>query len=115
MTNRKPEIVQARNRDGSLVRVVVPVTRLDVEQQPNVPAHVLALLAFSQVVNGVRRWSQYTALTFRRLSGQYGDDALRTTLCALLDDIAAGFRPSNPIGIYIHRVRSTATTSDLDI
>lgn len=114
MTN-KPEIVQARSRDGSLVRIVVPHSRLDVEQQPNVPAHVLALLAFSQVVNGVRRWSQFTALTFKRLASQLGDEALRSTLCALLDDMDSGFRPNNPIGIFIHRVRSTASTSELRI
>lgn len=115
MADNKPEIIQARSRDGQPLTVVVPRSRIDVEQQPNVPAHVLALLAFSQRVHGVRRWSEYTGFTLRRLSHDYGDDTVRSTLAALLDDMAAGFRPDNPVGILIHRVRATATTDQLTI
>lgn len=115
MSERKPEVIQARYRDGAVVRVVVPFSRVDVEQQPNIPAYVLALVAFSQVVNGVRRWSQFTSLTLKRLQSEFGEDALRDTLCSLLDDMANGFVPENPIGLFIHRVRSTATTTELEI
>lgn len=115
MAKTAPEIIQARCRDGSTLSVVVPASRVDVEQQPNIPAHVLTLLAFSQKVNGVRRWSEFTAFTLKRLDQQFGDDVLRRTLCALLDDISNGFKPSNPIGIFIHRVRQTSTTADLTV
>lgn len=111
----KPELIQTRKRDGTPLTICVPKSRIDVEQQPDIPAHALALLAFSKKVNGVRRWSEFTALTLKRLSDQYGDSALRLTLAGLLDDMAAGFRPVNPVGVYIHRVRATATTDELKL
>lgn len=115
MTGLKPEIIQARKRDGTVVRVVVPATRVDVEQQPDVPAATLALLAFSSVKDGVRRWSDFTRSTLLKLERSYGDAVLRSTLCALLDDIASGFRPSNPVGLFIHRVRATSNSTELCI
>lgn len=111
----KPEIIQARRRDGSTLQVVVPTCRADVEMQPDIPSYVLATLAFSVRINGVRRWSDFTRQTLKRLEGQYGAQALRETLCVLLDDIATGFKPSNPIGILIHRLRLTANSGDMTI
>lgn len=115
MSDRKPEVIQARKRDGSVVRVVVPASRIDVEQQPDIPASTLALLAFSTVKDGVRRWSDFTRSTLLTLERSYGDAVLRSTLGALLDDIAGGFRPSNPVGLFIHRVRATANSTELSI
>lgn len=115
MATQQPEIITASRRNGESLRIVVPHSRVDVEQQLSIPAHVLALLAFSDRVNGVRRWSEFTALTLRRLDSQYGDDVLRRTLCSLLDDIRAGFKPLNPVGIFIHRVRQSATTAELTV
>ena len=110
-----PEIINAHTRDGQTFQVVVPQSREDVENQPGVPAHVLALLAFAPRVNGLRRWSEFTKFTLSRLADQYGDDNLRSVLANLLDDITHGFSPTNPVGVFIHRVRATATTSNLTI
>lgn len=115
MKERKTEILHARRRDGTTLDIVIPQSRLDVEMQPDVPAHVLATLAFSTCVNGVRRWSEFTRQTLQRLESQYGAQALRDTLCVLLDDIAAGFRPTNPVGLLIHRVRLTANAVDMTV
>lgn len=115
MASKTPEIIQAHRANGETLKIVVPLSRVDVEQQPQVPAHVLAVLAFSQKVHGVRRWSEFTAFTLKRLDQQFGDEVLRRTLCALLDDIANGFKPNNPIGIFIHRVRQTSTTAELTV
>lgn len=115
MKERKPEIIQARKRDGSTMSIVIPKTRVDVEMQPEVPAYVLATLAFSARVNGVRRWSDFTLQTLKRLESQYGAQAVRETLAVLLDDIANGFKPSNPIGILIHRIRLTANSGEMTI
>lgn len=115
MRDSKPEIIQARRRDGSTLQVVVPTCRADVEMQPDIPAHVLAVLAFSARVNGVRRWSEFTRQTLQRLETQYGSATLRECLGCLLDDIATGFRPTNPVGILIHRVRMTADSDSMTI
>lgn len=115
MKERKAETIQARKRDGSTQTIVIPKSRLDVEMQPDVPAYVLATLAFSLRVNGVRRWSDFTLQTLRRLESQYGAQALRDTLCVLLDDIATGFKPINPVGILIHRIRLTANSGDMTL
>lgn len=115
MSDSKREVVYTIDSTGKRIPIFVPRTRLDVEQQPHISARVLALLAFSTRVGGVRRWSDFTRLTFRRLHEQYGEEAMRTALCALLDEINTGFRPSNPIGLYIHRVRSTANSTQLDL
>lgn len=113
--DRKPEIIQARRRDGTTLEIIVPMSRVDVEMQPDAPAYVLAVLAFSSRVNGVRRWSQFTLETLRRLERQFGSETLRSVLCGLLDDIAAGFRPTNPVGIFIHRVRLTADSGEMQV
>lgn len=115
MKECKPEIIQARKRDGSTLSIVIPKSRLDVEMQPDIPASVLATLAFSVRINGVRRWSDFTLQTLKRMESQYGAQALRDTLCVLLDDIATGFKPTNPIGILIHRIRLTANSGDMTI
>lgn len=115
MRDSKPEIIQARRRDGSTLQVVVPTCRADVEMQPDIPSHVLAVLAFSTRVKGVRRWSEFTRQTLQRLETQYGAATLRECLGGLLDDIATGFRPTNPVGILIHRVRMTADSGELRI
>lgn len=115
MKEPKPEIIQARKRDGSTQSIVIPKSRLDVEMQPDIPAYVLSTLAFSVRINGVRRWSDFTLQTLKRLESQYGAQALRETLCVLLDDIATGFKPTNPIGILIHRIRLTANSGNMTI
>lgn len=115
MSDRKPEIIHTTTAAGKPLQIVVPVTRADVEQQPDIPARVLALLAFSQRVGGVRRWSDFTRLTLKRLEDQYGDDSMRHALAALLDEIQMGLKPSNPIGLYIHRVRLTANSNTLGL
>lgn len=113
MIDTKPEMIQYRRRDGGLSKFIVPRTRQDIEQQPDVPAWALALLAFSQKVDGRRRWSDFTHKTFLALQQQYGDTAMRTTLAALLDEINMGLKPTNPIGLFIHRVRLTANSDNL--
>lgn len=115
MSDSKPEVIQTVDSTGKPLSIVVPRTRIDVELQPNIPARVLALLAFSSRVGGVRRWSDFTRLTLRRLEEQYGDEAMRQALAALLDEITMGLRPSNPIGLYIHRVRLTANSTNLGL
>lgn len=111
----KPEIIHAHTRDGQTLQVVVPRSGVDVEMQANVPAHILALLAFAPRVNGVRRWSDFTKLTLARLADRYGDQTLRQVLSNLLDDMTNGFTPHNPVGVFIHRVRACATTDNLSI
>lgn len=113
MIRQQSEIIKAHKRDGSTLDIVVPVRRCDVEMQPGIPAHVLATLAFSKRVDGVRRWSEYTRQTLRRIEEQYGEQTMRNVLGDLLDDIATGFRPHNPIGILIHRVRCSANSGDM--
>lgn len=115
MIDTKPEIISTVGRDGKPLHITVPRTRLDVEMQPDIPARVLALLAFSTKVDGRRRWSDFTRQTFRNLEQQYGDSALRTTLAALLDEINMGLKPTNPIGLFIHRVRLTANSDNLGL
>ena len=111
----KAEIIHAHKRDGSVLQIVVPKSSGDVEMQQEVPVHVLALLAFSPRIQGKRRWSEFTRLTLRRLEDQYGSDTLRLVLMGLLDDIQSGFHPENPVGVFIHRVRATATTNELTV
>lgn len=111
----KAEIVHARYPDGSVVKLVVPKSSADVEMQRDVEAHLLALIAFAPVVQGRRRWSQFTNHTLRNLQRQYGDEILRTVLMGLLDDIRTGFKPMNPVGVFIHRVRASATTDELTV
>lgn len=109
----KQETIQARGPDGKPVTIIIPRTRYDVEMQPHIPAYTLATLAYSSLIEGHRRWSQYTLDTLKRISAQYGDDVMRRMLCALLDETAAGFRPTNPIGLLIHRTRTSANTDTL--
>ena len=115
MKEQKSETIQARKRDGTTQTIVIPKSRLDVEMQPDIPPHVLATLAFSVRVNGVRRWSDFTLQTLKRLESQYGAQALRETLGVLLDDISSGFKPNNPVGILIHRLRLTANSGEMTI
>lgn len=115
MKEQNAETIQARKQDGTRYTLVIPKSRLDVEMQPDVPPYVLATLAFSVRVNGVRRWSDFTLRTLCRLERQYGAQAMRETLGMLLDDIVNGFKPHNPIGILIHRLRLTANSSELTI
>lgn len=103
-----------RRPDGSVVDVVKPVTPLDVEQQDDIPAAILATAAFSTFINGSPCFSRFTLRTFKTLSDQYGDETLRNHLIALLTEIQSGFRPSNPVGLLIHRVKLTATESTLN-
>lgn len=99
------------NPDGSKGVLYVPRTPRDVEEQPNIPAAALATVAFAPLVNGRRAWSQYTYSVLKRQAAVYGEEVLRRHLCALLTEILGGFKPDNPIGLLIHRVRQTPTDS----
>lgn len=113
---QKQEIVIVRLRDGGEMKVIVPRSPADVDMQPNVPAWVLTMFAFAlRTHDGRYTWSPYTRDTLKRLSDDYGDDTLRRHLSSLLIDIEGGFRPDNPLGLIIHRVRSSTTTRTLQI
>ena len=107
------ERIPYRRPDGSMCDVIVPRTRIDVEQQSDIPAAVLACVALAPVVHGHHAWSRFTLQTLYRLASDFGDDVLRLNLCSLLTEIEGGFRPLNPIGLFIHRVRTTPTQSTL--
>ena len=113
MSNSAPKIerVTCRRADGTTVEVIVPTTPQDVEQQTNVPAYALATVALSPVIHGRHVWSQFTRDTMQRLERQFGDEVLRKTLSTLLYEMCCGLKPTNPIGLFIHRVRLTPTES----
>ena len=102
-----------RKPDGTLVTVFVPHTPIDVDQQPDVPAAILACVALAPSVQGRRVWSPFTLSTLNRLQNIYGDEVLRRHLTSLLTEMQGGFKPANPVGLYIHRVRQTPTQSSL--
>lgn len=111
--NHPPKVEKApyRKPDGTISEIIIPKTAIDVEQQPDIPAYVLAVAALSPVLNGRRAWSRFTLWALRRLQDQFGDRCLRLHLISLLVEMQGGFEPQNPIGIFIHRVRSTQTES----
>lgn len=115
MANNPPKVEKApyRKPDGTIAELIIPKTAVDVEQQPDIPACVLAVAALSPLVNGRRAWSRFTIYTLHRLQDQFGDHCLRLHLISLLVEMQGGFKPQNPIGIFIHRVRSTQTETTL--
>ncbi len=114
MSNHQVYKLPYRRPDGTVVDVVRPTSAIDVEQQPDIPSAILATAAFAPVINGVPSFSRFTLYTFKNLSDMYGDDTLRNHLSSLLTEIQGGFRPKNPVGILIHRVRLTATETVLN-
>lgn len=113
----QPEVLEIRRPDGTTHKVIVPKTALDVENQPEIPAYALAVLAFSPVDDkqGRLRWSPSARDALKRLTEEYGEAEVRRQLIALLIDIEQGFRPINPIGLLIHRTRSAGTTQPLQL
>lgn len=109
MTNHQHYSIEFIRPDGSTQRVFKPLTAVDVEQQPDVPADILATLAFAPIINGSVAFSRFTRFTMGKLYEQFGDEILRKNLIALLTEMTGGFKPKNPVGIFIHRVRLTAT------
>lgn len=99
--------------NGNSSALIVPRSGVDVDNQLQFYAWQLATAAFAPVVNGRRCFSRFTADTFKRIEHQYGPDTLRRHLAALLDEMRSGFKPSNPVGLLIHRVRLTATDTML--
>lgn len=114
MSNQQVYKLPYRRPDGTVVDVVRPVTPLDVHQQGDIPAAILATAAFSAIINGSPCFSLFTLRSFKRLADQYGDDTLRNHLIALLTEMQSGLRPTNPVGLLIHRVKLTATECTLN-
>lgn len=112
-----PDAVEIRRKDGAIVKVVVPKTAIDVESQPDIPAYALALVAFSPVDprTGWLRWSPHARDVLSRLTEQYGEPEVRRQLIGVLIDMEQGFKPLNPIGLLVHRVRTAGTTKTLQI
>lgn len=110
----KPRKVTVQMQNGERVEMVVPTCPADVENQPNFPAWSLALMAFCPFdAYGRAIWSPFSKQTLKRLQDDYGEAELRKQLMGLLIDMAEGFKPSNPIGLLIHRVRQCGTTKEL--
>lgn len=107
------ERIRYRKADGTVCTIFVPHTPVDVDQQADIPAAVLACVALAPLVGGKRAWSPYTLQTLYRLTNTFGDDVLRRHLSSLLTEMQGGFKPSNPVGLFIHRVRQTPTQSTL--
>lgn len=115
-TNPKQQMITVRRQAGGELQVCIPRTVEDVDQQPEIPAWFLAMLAFAQVsVDGGVRWSPHARDVLRRLSAEYGDEEMRRQLRGLLIDMQGGFKPDNPVGLLIHRVRANGTTAPLSI
>lgn len=112
-TQTKPFIAHCKNADGSLAYDVVRCTSpSDLDCQPDIPIVALVLVTLSPILDGKLMWSPYTAERLRGLLRQFGDARLRSVLFSMLVDMKAGFKPSNPIGLFISRVTS-ATVSDV--
>ena len=103
--------------DGSRVEVVIPRTPADIDQQAEIPAFALALLAFSPYdeKTGRVRWSPHARDVLKGLTEQYGEEAVRKQLLGIMIDIEGGFTPNNPIGLLVHRTRTSGTTRTLTI
>ena len=100
-------------KDGRSVTVYRPESPADVEQQSDIPAYVLAVLAFAPCSGGALRWSKFTLDVFKQLQRQFGDTMLRECLRDLLADISDGFRATNPYGLLVSRVRKYANGGDV--
>lgn len=108
--NRKTEshaYVLVRTKTGETRKVFVPRNSADIDNQSDVPAAVLALIAFSPIVDGVVNYSSFTYSVMKQLQRQVGDETLRRVLSELLDEISRGFKPHNPFGLFVSRVRGT--------
>ena len=102
------------NVQGEKREVVVPHTPEDIDNQPEINAWGLALIALSPYdERGIMRWSPYARETLIRLSNEYGDEVVRRQLRGLIIDMNGGFKPTNPIGLLIHRVRQSGTTKEI--
>lgn len=107
------QTVPYRRPDGTTAQAIIPRTAADVRNQPDVPAWVLVVLALSPRVDGKKVYSSYTVQQIKRLQAQFGPESLRYQLESLLTDMLGGFMPTNPMGLFIHRVRLSPNRVDL--
>lgn len=102
----KPNVsIKIRQPDGSLHQIFPCRNLQDLENQKQFPAWVLALCTFSPIVQGRLNFSLFTRNVLKQLSDTYCDELLREVLRELLIDIEGGFRPHNPFGLFVARVR----------
>lgn len=112
-TPQSTPVVHCRCPDGSIIDVFPPRSVVDLDNQQDVPAWLLALIAFAPIVDGHVRWSPFSRSVLRQLEATYGDEFLREQLRNVLIDIDNGYRVNNPYGLLVSRCRKNSAGADM--
>lgn len=105
------------NKTHTPMRVLIPSekgtipvfrceTAADVDNQPDCEPWALAIASLPPVEHGKLLASRYTLTVLRRLQVEYGRDAFLLTFRSLIVDIEHGLKPTNPVGLFIGRLRA---------
>ena len=98
--------------NGVSYSVVPPRYVEDVDNQANIPAWILALLAFAPIRNSALCVSRFTVRVLRQIENDCGSAVLRDQLRQLLIDMENGYSPSNCYGLLISRCRKTVSDAE---